>query len=140
MNRKKIDLAAEEQSIRKLTAAAFDAEVRRDMEAFLFSFAPDVVVQPEGAPTISGIPAMRSLFEELFKLPYVDVVMGQRSVQVAASGELAFDIGPWKIVFEDSEGRTEAPGKSTLVWRKSNGAWKIVVMSFSMDSPPAPSG
>jgi ketosteroid isomerase-like protein len=49
-----IDLAGEEQAIRKLTAAAFAAEIRRDLEAFVSYFAPDVVVQPEGAPTIAG--------------------------------------------------------------------------------------
>jgi ketosteroid isomerase-like protein len=134
-----IDLAAEEQAIRKLTADWFADEIRRDMEASLSYLAPDAVIQPEGAPTIVGIAAMRSLYEEFFKIPYADVVMEPRTVVVAASGDLAYDIGPWKMVFEGEEGRTEAPGKSTIIWRKLNGQWKAVVMSFSMDTPPGPS-
>ena len=133
------DLASEAQAIEKLTAAAFAAEVRRDLEAFLSYFAPDVVVQAEGAPTITGAAGLRSLTEESFKMPFTDIVLEPRTVVVAASGDFAYDIGPWKLVFEGDDGVTEAPGKSTLVWQKSNGDWKVAVMSFSMDSSPASS-
>jgi ketosteroid isomerase-like protein len=108
------------------------------MEAILSYLAPDAVIQPEGAPTIEGTAAIRSLYEEFFKMPYTDLVMEPRTVVVAESGDLAYDIGPWKMVFEGEEGPTEAPVKSTIVWRKLNGQWKAVVLSFSMDTPPAP--
>ena len=65
-----------------------------------------------------------------------DIVMDPRTVEVAASGELAYDVGPWAVVFEGEDGCTEAPGKSTIVWRKLDGEWKCVLMSFSMDAPP----
>jgi uncharacterized protein (TIGR02246 family) len=133
-----IDLADEEQAIRKLTTDWFADEIRRDMEASLSYLAPDAVIQPEGAPTIEGTAAIRCLWEEFFKMPYTDLVMEPRTVVVAESGDLAYDIGPWKMVFEGEEGRTEAPVKSTIVWRKLNGQWKAVVLSFSMDTPPAP--
>jgi len=132
-----IDLDTEEQTIRKLTADWFADEVRRDVDASLSYIASDVVIQPEGAPTINGIAAMRSLYEEVFKMPFVDLVMEPRTVVVAASGDLAYDIGPWKMVFEGENGRTEAPHKSNIIWRKLNGQWKIVALSYSMDTPPA---
>ena len=134
-----IDLDTEEKTIRKLTTDWFADEIRRDMEASLSYLAPNAVIQTEGAPTINGIAAMRSFYEEFFKIPYADVVMEPRTVVVAASGDLAYDIGPWKVVFEGEDGRTEAPGKSTIIWRKFNGQWKCVLMSFSMDNPPTQS-
>lgn len=135
-----VDLAAEEVAIRRLTADWFAAETRRDIEASLSYLAPDAVIQPEGAPTITDMTAMRGLYEEFFQVPFTDLVMEPRTVVVAASGDLAYDIGPWKIVFEGPYGRTEAPAKSTIIWRKVEGQWKAVVMSFSMDTPATQSG
>ncbi len=109
------------------------------MEASLSYLAPDAVVQAGGSPTLVGIHAMRSFYEEFFKIPYTDVVMEERTVVVASSGDLAYDIGPWKLVFEGPEGVTESPGKSTIIWRKFDGQWKCVVMTFSMDAPAAAS-
>lgn len=134
-----IDLAAEEQAIREQTAAIFAAEAARDMDGFLAHFSPEVVVQPEGAPTIVGTEALRAMQEAFYELPYTDFAMEPRRVVVAASGDLAYDIGPWRIAFDGDEGPTEARGKSTLVWKRSDDRWRIVLMSFSMDSRPGPS-
>ena len=134
-----IDLNAEEQTIRKLTTNWFADEVRRDMEASLSYAAPDIVIQAEGTPTITGVTAMRSFYEEFFKTPYTDLVMEPRTVVLAESADLAYDIGAFKIVFEGEDGRTEASAKSTIVWYKLNGQWKVVVVSFSMDTPLATS-
>lgn len=134
-----IDLEAEEQAIRSLMANWFADEVRRDMEASLSYMTPDVVIQAEGAPTISGIDAARSLYVGFFEIPYVDLELLPRTVVVAASGDLAYDIGPFNFVFEGENGRTEAPAKSTIIWRKLDGKWKAVAVSFSTDTPPATS-
>jgi ketosteroid isomerase-like protein len=132
-----VDLAAEEAGLRQSTTEWFAAEVRRDMEACLSYVAPDVVIQPEGAPTITGVTEMRALYEEFFEVPFTDLVMEPRTIVVAQSGDLAYDLGGWKMIFEGPDGKTEAPGKSTIIWRKIDGEWKAVVMSFSMDTPPA---
>jgi ketosteroid isomerase-like protein len=64
--------------------------------------------------------------------------MEPRTVFVAESGDLAYDFGSFKMVIEGPEGRTEIPQKSTIIWRKFEGQWKCVVMTFSSDMPPAP--
>ena len=133
-----VDIAAEEEVIRKLTTDWFADELRRDMEASLSYLAPDAVLQLEGAPTIVGTTAIRAAYEEFFKTPFTDWVMESRTVIVAASGDLAYDFGSFKMVFEGSEGRTEVPQKSTIIWSKLEGQWKCVVMTFSNDTPPAP--
>ncbi len=133
-----VDIAAEEEAIRKLTTDWFADELRRDMEASLSYLAPDAVLQLEGAPTIVGTTAIRAAYEEFFKLPFTDWVIEPRIVVVAASGDLAYDIGSFKMVFESPEGRKEEPQKSTIIWRKLDGQWKVVVCCFSSDTPPGP--
>ena len=130
-----VDLAAEEQAIRKLTEEWFADEVRRDLEASLSYLGPDVVIQAEGGPTIQGIDESRSLFEGFFKIPYVDLVGEPRTVVVAESGDLAYDLGTLNLVLEGDDGRTEVPTKSTIIWRKLDGQWKAVVLSFSSNTP-----
>ena len=130
-----IDLDADEQAIHELNADWFADEVRRDMEATLSYMTSDVVIHMEGAPPIHGIDAMRSVYEEFFKIPYVDLARLERTVVVAASGDLAYDIGPFNFVFEGEDGRTESGAKSTIVWRKFDGDWKAVVASLSMNAP-----
>jgi len=132
-----VDIAAEEEAIRKLTTDWFADELRRDMEASLSCVAPDAMFQLEGTPTIVGTTAIRTAYEEFFKLPFTDWMMEPRTVVVAASGDLAYDIGSFKMVFEGPEGRTEVPQKSTFIWRKLDGQWKVVVCCFSSDTPPA---
>jgi len=134
-----VDLAAEKNAISKLTLDWFAAELRRDMDASLSYLAPDAVFQAEGAPAIVGTTALRAAYEEIFKIPFTDWVIEPRTVVVSGSGDLAYDIGSFKMVFEGPEGRKEEPQKSTIVWQKLEGQWKVVVCCFSSDSPPAPS-
>ncbi len=133
-----VDVEAEKEAIRKLTKNWFADELRRDMEASLSYLAPDAVVQAEGTPALVGTTAHRALYEEVFKIPFTDLVIEPRTVVVAESADLAYDIGSYRMVIEGPEGRTEIPQKSIIIWRKLEGQWKVVVGSFSNDSPPAP--
>ena len=135
-----IDFKAEEQAIHELNAEWFAAEARRDMEATLSYMTSDVINQPEGAPTTVGIDATHTFYESFFEIPYADLERLPRTVVVAASGDLAYDIGPFNVVFENESGRTKSPAKSMVIWRKSDGEWKAVAVSFSSDSPPVASG
>jgi ketosteroid isomerase-like protein len=129
------NLADEEQAIHKLNAAWFADEARRDMEASLSYMTSDVVIHMEGAPPIHGIEEMRSVYEEFFKIPYVDLARLDRTVVVAASGDIAYDIGPFNFVFEGEDGQTVSGAKSTIIWHKLDGEWKAVVASLSMNAP-----
>ena len=133
-----VDLAEEEATIRQLTQEWFAAETRRDMDASMAFLAPHAIIQGEGAPTISTAEAMRELYKGFFAQPYTDLAMESRTIVVARSGDMAYDVGPWKMVTATKTGKQEEPGKSTIIWKKTNGQWKAVVMSFSSDVPPAP--
>ena len=129
-----VDLPAEAQTIQEMTADWFAAEVRRDIEASLSYLAPDAIIQTPGAPAIAGTAAIRAAYEAFFEIPFTDLVMEPRTVVVATSGDMAYDIGPWKMVVEGRTGRVEVPLKSINIWRKLNGEWKCVAASMNPDA------
>jgi ketosteroid isomerase-like protein len=55
----------------------------------------------------------------------------------AASGDMAFEYGVNRFVFETPDGPFEAFGKYLVVWTKTDGEWLIEAFSYSMDEPPA---
>jgi len=53
------------------------------------------------------------------------------------SGDLAYDMGSWKLILRAASGNVEERGKSAIIWREPDGEWKAVVITFSSDAPPA---
>ncbi len=133
----KVDLAAEEAAIRQLTKDWFAAEHRHDLEASLSFLAPDAVFQNEGLPTFGGLPAARAAYTNAFNTPGPDARMEPRTVVVSESGDMAYDIGAFTVTVSGPGKSTEMRGKSTIVWRKRDGQWKVVVCAYSSDGPPA---
>jgi ketosteroid isomerase-like protein len=131
----KLDLDAEAQSVRETSAAWFAAEVRHDLDAALSYLTPDAVIQAGDVPTMDKS-GMRSYWEAFFQLPYTDIPLTEpRAIVVADSGEIAYDVGPWKVVLDGEDRSSDLYGKSTIIWRKADGEWKAVLLSFSLDAP-----
>ena len=101
------------------------------MEASLSYMSSDVVLHGEGAPPVIGIEAVRPVYDQFFAIPYVDLELLPRTVVVAASGDLAYDMGPFNFVIEGEGGQSILPAKSNIVWQKRDGNWKAVAVSFS---------
>ena len=131
-----VDVDAEKQSISTRTEEWFAVEARRDMEASLSFMTPDVIIHTEGSPAIVGLDAARTLYEEFFKIPFVDLEFLPRSIEIAESGELAYDVGPFNFVFEGDDIPEKTPAKSLLIWKKVDGQWKNVALSFTGSAAP----
>ena len=99
--------------------------------------AADVVVQGEGAPAVKGIDAARPIWASFFQIPYTELVdVEPRTIFVSAAGDLAYDVGNWKLLVPSNSATTEERGKSTIIWKRFGGEWKAVAISFSMDAAP----
>jgi uncharacterized protein (TIGR02246 family) len=135
-----VDQASEVMAIRQRYADWVDAEKRRDLDAAVSFLAPDAVIQAEGAPAVHGRDAARAVWQGIFELPYTDLQdIEARTVVVAQSGELAYDLGNWKVLVPGPNGSTaEERGKSAIVWVKREGTWMAEAISFSMDAPQVP--
>ena len=54
---------------------------------------------------------------------------------VAASGDMAYEYGINRFIFETPDGPFEDYGKYLAVWTKIDGEWFIAALSFSGDRP-----
>jgi len=115
----------------------FAVETRRDMEASLSFMSSDVVIHTEGAPAIVGLEAARSLYEEFFKIPFIELEFLPREISIAESGELAYDVGPFNFVFDSDDGPLRTAAKSILIWKKIDEEWTCVALAFTGSAPPA---
>ena len=132
----KVDTAAEVAIIRQRFADWVAAEKRRDLETAVSFLTEDAVVQAEGSPAVIGRDAAKAVWKGLFELSYTDIAdIEPRTVVVSASGDLAYDVGNWKVI---TPGSAEERGKSLLVWQKRDGKWMCVAIVFTMDTPPVP--
>jgi len=142
---REIDKTDEVSAVRQRYADWVAAEKRRDLEASMSFLAPEAIIQGEGAPAIRGADAARGVWKEFFAIPYSDIVdVEPRTVVVARSGDLAYDVGSWRLIVPGNNGVTEERGKSTIIWQRLHDQWKVTAIAFSMDMPPvstsAPSG
>jgi uncharacterized protein (TIGR02246 family) len=129
-----VDVAAEERTIHALTDSLAAAEVRRDTVAILNGYADDAILQVPGLPSLVGREAWRPVVREFLALPFTGQVMKDRTVVVAASGDLAYDIGADNHTTKNASGETVEAGKSIIIYSKIDGRWRVVANSYSTDA------
>ena len=132
-----VDLAQVEADVRATSVALVSAEQARDFETATTFFAPDAVVQPANAPQIQGTAAVRALYDQVFtELPVVEMEGTTTAIHVSAAGDMAYEYGVNRLVFDTPDGPFTDMGKYALVWALREGAWKVVLLSFSSDAAP----
>ena len=124
-----------EAEVRARSEAVVTAEMTGDYATAVTFFAPDAIIQMGNAPQIQGWDALLELYETVlgatleFEGTTTDIVP-------AASGDLAYEYGINRFVFESPEGPVEDFGKYLLVWKKIDGEWFVVAIAASSDAPP----
>jgi len=120
-----VDLAAEAQAIRDASAAWLAAAEARDAATIDSFFTADITTIFDGKVQ-EGLAAVQSSREEEWaENPDATVTWSTTAVEVAASGDLAFERGNWT---SDPDGAGEAPeehGEYLTVWKKIDGQWKV---------------
>jgi uncharacterized protein (TIGR02246 family) len=133
-----VDVQAEEEAIRRLDRqwqAAVDA---RDVAAAAAFFAPDAILMPANGPMIVGREGIEAWFSEWLVVPEISNTFEPDMIEVAASGDLAYDRGTYRFVMDTPEGRTEDVGKYVVVWKKIDGEWRAALDIGNSDLPLAP--
>ena len=132
----KIDIEAEKQVIRDMINTAFEVENQKDVDAMmgLGYFAEDVIGQAPNMPQVKGLEAMRSFYTEFFKI-LVSIEGGSTEIIMSETGDMAWDYGWNRAVYKGPDGPIEDEGKYLEIFKKINGEWKCVAISFSSDTP-----
>jgi ketosteroid isomerase-like protein len=92
-------------------------------------YAEDASYFPSGAPVVVGKDAIRKAWADFLAIPGMRLNTVTRRVDVARSGDLAYEVGSWEMTINDKDGKpVNSKGKYVVVWKKhAGGDWKAVV-------------
>lgn len=123
-----VDLAAEAQAVRDRSAAWMQLSQARDAAGIADGiFTADAVTIGDGNIR-KGVAEIRAAFEaEAAAAPDSTISWTTNSVQVAASGDLAYELGSFSFD-RDGAGETAAEeGEYVTVWTKADDTWRAAV-------------
>ena len=84
---------------------------------------------------LTGRAAIGNLYHEFFTTMGVKELVGTPSrVEMARSGDLAYETGVNRIVIRTPNGDMLDMGKYLIVWKKVNGQWYVAALSFTSDA------
>ena len=127
--------AADEAAVRAASAEWAKVAAAKDLEKTLSYYADDASMFPFNMPVITGPEARRKAWAGWFSLPELVFFNAATKVEVAKSGDLAYEIGTFKESFKDDKGTpVNLVGKYVVVWKKqSSGQWKAIIDIFNTD-------
>ena len=126
-----VDIRAEVEAFNEKWAAALN---RGDAAGVAALNTEDAHSLPPNSEAVSGREAIQSLVQGLFDAGLKDVVL--EIVEVAVSGNLAYEIGKYTATVESEEGEaiTET-GKFVVILKYVDGSWKIHVDIWNTNLP-----
>lgn len=134
------DAQREAQSIRDLEKKWNDAIAAKDSAATAGFYAEDGMVIVAFRPPVAGRKAVESWWGSLLRVPGSTLTSSPTAVEVARSGDLAYEVGAYQTVVATPQGRVTDNGSTFIAWKKVKGQWKVAVHTFSSSEPlfPAP--
>lgn len=125
----------DEQAIRAADAAWSHASESKDVNQFVSFYAADASALPFNAPIATGLEQIRQLWSALMSKPGFWLHFAPTKIDVAKSGDLAFEVGTFELKLNDAEGKSSSiPGKYVVGWRKQpGGQWKAELDIFNTD-------
>jgi ketosteroid isomerase-like protein len=123
---------ADESAIREGDAEWSHAAETKDLEKMVSFYAGEGSVLPFGAPIATGKEQVRQVWSHLMSLPGFSLTFAPAKVQIAKSGDLAYEVGTFALKLNDAQGNaTTTPGKYVVVWKKqADHGWKAVADIF----------
>jgi ketosteroid isomerase-like protein len=125
----------DQQAIHKLDMEWSAAAGSKDVEKTISYYADDASAYPFNAPIATGKEQIRQVWTHLVSLPGFSLSFTPTKIEVAKSGDLAYDVGTFELKTNDAQGNvvTEA-GKYVVVWKKqTNLKWKVIADIFNTD-------
>ena len=125
----------DEQIIRDLAAEWSRAAENKDADKFASFYSETGSAMPFNAPMDIGRAKVQELWKGLMAKPGFSLRFAPTRVEVAASRDLAFDVGTFVLTLDDEKGTSMAiPGKYVVVWKKLDGEWKAEADIFNTDN------
>lgn len=97
--------------------------------------AEEAVVIPPNSPIIEGPGAIREAVKELVKTKVISMSGGVTRLEVSKSGDLAYDVGHFRVVNQGPEGPIKEEGYFVTLYKKIDGQWKFMGQIWNNVNP-----
>jgi len=127
--------AADEEAIKRLDTEWSAAAQNKNVDKTISFYAEDGSCLPANAPKATGKEQIRAVWSHLLLDLKADVSFAPTKIEVAKSGDLAYDVGTYELKVIDPQGNpvTEI-GKYVVVWKKQpDKQWKVMADIFNAD-------
>jgi uncharacterized protein (TIGR02246 family) len=121
--------AADEAAIRAAVKEWTAAAAAKDAEKFASFYAEDANLMFANAPDVKGATAIREAAGGMMKDANFALSFETTAVQVARSGDLAYELGTYSMTTTNPKTKKPATekGNYVVVWTKQPGKWKAIV-------------
>ena len=134
----KVDTLAEANAIRNLEDQWTVALQKSDTDKIISFFTTDAVEMKPNTPIFIGLLAIRKERESSFTdttMLYKTYSSKIDTIEVSASGDLAYVRGTDRITTKTPNGLVDEMGKWVDIWKKINGEWKVIINIWNSDKP-----
>ena len=127
--------SSDEQVIWQAARTWSDVADAKDLDKTVSYYAEDASMYPSGAPVVTGKEQIRQVWSQFMAQPGYSLRTTTKSVDVAKSKDLAYEVGTFQMKMNDAQGAPAASvGKYIVVWKKqASGDWKAVADIFNLD-------
>lgn len=128
-----VDLAAEAQAVRDRSAAWLQLAQAKDAAGIVNGvYTPEAVTLYDGK-ILKGSAALQADMEAgNAATPNSSITWSTNDVKVAASGDLAYELGAFTFDPDGAESKPATSGEYVTVWTKVDGTWRAVVDAGTM--------
>jgi uncharacterized protein (TIGR02246 family) len=126
--------AADEAAIRAASTAWSQAAQAKDLDKAVSMYTDDAIAFQDKGPMMKGRENIREGWKTMLALPGPGLSFAPTAVEVAKSGDMAYEYGLYDMVTTDKKGKTnDEKGKYVTVWKKQgDGSWKVAI---DIDNP-----
>ncbi len=132
-----VDLAAEAQAVRDRSAAWEQMAHAKDIDGLVNDlYTADAISMFDGSIR-TGSAEIRASEEGRLDAPDQTFDWSVTDVQVAKSGDLAYELGNFWFDTDGPGANPRVSGEYVAVWTKADGTWRVAVDSSTAVEPPA---
>lgn len=120
---------ADEAAIRAASADWSKAAQAKDLDKSVAPYAEDSAYFVDKGALVKGKNSIRLVWKDLLATPGETLSWATGFVEVARSGDIAYEYGTYTTVSEQKKGKPkEEKGKYVAIWKKQkDGSWKVAV-------------
>jgi uncharacterized protein (TIGR02246 family) len=129
--------AADEAAIRDINKKWMELIAAKDAKAIAETvYTENGQLLPPNAPKAVGREALEQAWTGLAAIPGLQLSFETESLTFAKSGELAVEVGTYKMMMGEGAAQATDTGKTTVTWIRKDGKWQVLTDMFSRRNRP----